>query len=100
MRLDGFFFAVNARVWGRLSRQLQQVRARNMNAAAVRQQADLLALNQTVAERLKGHGMIFNRTEHAAFRAVLSKAGYYKQWKETFGTAAWTLLEKYAGPLA
>jgi multidrug efflux system membrane fusion protein len=36
----------------------------------------------------------------AAFRAVLSKAGYYKNWKETFGADAWSRLEKYTGPLA
>ena len=43
--------------------------------------------------------MIFNKTDPAAFRAVLSKSGYYKEWKSTYGAEAWALLEKYTGPL-
>jgi hypothetical protein len=33
------------------------------------------------------------------FRGALSKNGYYKRWKETFGPEAWALLEKFSGPL-
>jgi TRAP-type transport system periplasmic protein len=97
---DGFFFLVNGRVWSRLSPQLQDMVARNIDAAAVKERADMLKLNQKVEERLKQHGMTFNRTEPAVFRATLSKSGYYKQWKEAFGNEAWTLLEKYSGTLA
>ena len=39
------------------------------------------------------------KTDPAAFRAVLSKSGYYKEWKSTYGAEAWALLEKYTGPL-
>ena len=44
--------------------------------------------------------MVFNQPDPAPFRAALSQAGYYKQWKETFGDEAWALLEKYSGALA
>ena len=54
---------------------------------------------QTVEEKLKKAGMVFNRTEPAKFRAVLSSAGYYKEWKATYGEKAWTLLERYGGSL-
>jgi hypothetical protein len=33
------------------------------------------------------------------FRAAVSKSGYYKKWKATFGDEAWRVLEKYAGSL-
>jgi TRAP-type C4-dicarboxylate transport system substrate-binding protein len=65
----------------------------------MREREDLVELNRSVAEQLKQHGMIFNSPDPSAFRAALSSAGYYKQWKETFGEEAWTLLEKYSGPL-
>ena len=45
-------------------------------------------------------GMAFNRTDAAAFRSLLTKAGYYKQWKETYGPETWGILEKYTGPMA
>ena len=97
---DGFFFLVNGAAWHRLAPQLQDVLARNMNGAAIKQRADMVKLNQTVEDRLKLRGMVFNRTDPAPFRATLSKSGHYKQWKETFGNEAWALLEKYSGPLA
>ncbi|GAC1488174.1 MAG: hypothetical protein NVS2B11_13660 [Acetobacteraceae bacterium] len=31
---------------------------------------------------------------------TLSKAGFYKKWKERFGNEEWSLLEQYTGPLA
>jgi TRAP-type transport system periplasmic protein len=97
---DGFHFLINGRAWKALSPELQDVLARNINAAAMMEREDLVQLNHTVAGDLKARGMIFNEPDPTAFRAALSKAGYYKQWKETFGDEAWTLLEKYSGPLA
>ena len=43
--------------------------------------------------------MIFNRTDSAAFRGVLVKAGYYKQWKANYGPELWGILEQYTGAL-
>jgi TRAP-type transport system periplasmic protein len=97
---DGFFYLVNGQVWGKLPPDLQEVLSRHMNAACLKERDDLLKLSQTVEEKLKGHGMVFNRADPAKFRAVLSKAGYYKKWKDTYGADAWSLLEKYSGPLA
>lgn len=96
---DGFFCLVNGRAWRALSPELQDVLSRNVNAAAVREREDLVKLNQSVREELAQRGMIFNDTDPAPFRAALSKAGFYKQWKETYGDEAWALLEKYSGTL-
>lgn len=97
---DGLNVLVNGRAWRALPPELQDVLARNIDAAAMKERADLVELNRTVEEELKQKGMIFNRPDPAPFREALSKAGYYKQWKETFGGEAWALLEKYSGPLA
>jgi TRAP-type transport system periplasmic protein len=96
---DGLFNLMNGKAWAALPPDLQQVLARNVNGAVLKARADLVELNKTVADSLKQNGMIFNDTNPDEFRAVLSKAGYYKQWKETFGPEAWSLLEKFSGPL-
>ena len=97
---DGFFFLINGRAWAKLPAPLQDIVARNINAAAVKEREDLVKLNTSSEEKLKKAGMVFNRTDPAQFRAVLSKSGYYKEWKNTYGAEAWALLEKYTGPLA
>lgn len=97
---DGWFFLVNGRAWAKLPPKLQEIVARHFDAAALRQREDLVKLNVTAEEKLRKAGLVFNRTEPAKFRAVLSTAGYYKEWKAIYGPEAWALLEKYSGPLA
>ena len=97
---DGFFFLVNGRVWAKLPPNLQEIITRNVNAAAVRQRDDMVKLNAGSEEKLRKAGMVFNKTDPAKFRAVLSGAGYYKEWKGIYGPEAWALLEKFCGPLA
>lgn len=96
---DGQFTLVSGRVWKSLPTDLQEVLSRNFNAAAMKEREDLAKLNQSVEGDLKKLGLVFNRTDQAAFRAAVAKSGYYKQWKETFGKEAWTVLEKFSGPL-
>ena len=96
---DGQFTLLNCRAWKSLPADLQEVLARNFNAAALREREDLVKLNQSVEGELTKLGLLFNRTDPAAFRVAVSKSGYYKQWREKFGNEAWALLEKYSGPL-
>ena len=96
---DGLFNLMNGQAWRALPPDLQAVLANNMNGAVMKARADLVELNKSVADDLKKNGMIFNDTDPNEFRSTLSRIGYYKQWKETFGPESWTLLEKYSGPL-
>jgi TRAP-type transport system periplasmic protein len=96
---DGLFNLMNGNAWRALPPDLQAVLANNMNGAVLKARADLVELNKRVGDDLKKNGMIFNDTDPNEFRGTLSKNGYYKQWKEGFGPEAWTLLEKYSGPL-
>ena len=96
---DGFFTLVNGRTWAKLPPALQEIMARNVDAAVLKERDDLAKMSQTVEDKLKSHGMIFNRTDSAAFRAVLVKSSYYKQWKTTYGPELWSILEQYTGAL-
>jgi len=97
---DGLHFLINGGAWRALPQEVQDVLARNINAAALKEREDLVELNRIVEEDLKQKGMVFNRPDPGPFRGALSKAGYYKKWKETFGDEVWALLAKYSGPLA
>ena len=44
--------------------------------------------------------MTFNEVDQAPFRAKLSEAGFYKEWRDKFGEDAWGLLEESVGKLA
>ena len=96
---DGQFTLVNGRVWKSLPEHLQEILARNFNAAAMREREDLAKVNQNVEGELTKLGLQFHRTDPELFRAAISKSGYYRKWKATFGDEAWAMLEKYAGPL-
>ncbi len=65
----------------------------------MREREDLVKLNQNVESELTKFGLQFHRTDPELFRAAISRAGYYRKWKATFGAEAWAMLEKYAGPL-
>ncbi|OLL29201.1 ABC transporter substrate-binding protein [Burkholderia sp. SRS-W-2-2016] len=97
---DGFWFLANARSWGKLPPQLQTVVAKHLNAAAVKQRADIASLNSTLATQLQTRGMVFNKPEIEPFRTTLQKAGFYDQWRKKYGDESWALLEKYTQKLA
>jgi tripartite ATP-independent transporter DctP family solute receptor len=97
---DGFWFLANGKMWAAMPKDLQDIITRNINEAALKDRADLAALNATVAEDLKTKGMVFNSPDAQAFRETLKKAGFYEEWKGKYGPEAWALLEKYTGSLA
>jgi len=97
---DGQFTLVNGRAWDSLPDNLKEVLQRNFNAAALKEREDLVNLNRSVESELTKLGLEFHRTDPEVFRAAISKSGYYKEWKATFGDEAWAKLEQYSGRLA
>ncbi|MBB5045751.1 tripartite ATP-independent transporter DctP family solute receptor [Rhodopseudomonas rhenobacensis] len=97
---DGFWFLANRRAWDRLPEELRVIIARNINAAAIHERADIARLNQTLHHDLAAKGLVFNQPSPDPFRDKLRKAGFYAEWKAKFGEQAWALLEKSAGKLA
>ena len=97
---DGFWLLANRRAFTRLPADLQEIVAKNLNDAAVKQRQDIVALNAHVQEDLTKRGMKFNQPDAAAFRAKLQSAGFYADWKKKYGDEAWAILEKATGSLA
>ena len=97
---DGFWMLANQAAWQKLPKDLQEIVARNWDAAALLQRDDIRKLNESLQGKLESEGMVFNKPDAEAFRAVLKQAGFYTEWRTKYGTEAWSLLEKYAGGLA
>ncbi|HEX6361639.1 MAG TPA: TRAP transporter substrate-binding protein [Albitalea sp.] len=96
---DGFWFLANRRAWERLPEDLRTIVAKHVNAAGLKQRADVAQLNATLQKTLTERGMVFNATKADSFRARLRQAGFYGEWKAKFGDEAWALLERYSGKL-
>jgi tripartite ATP-independent transporter DctP family solute receptor len=97
---DGFWFLANRRAWDKLPADLQAIVARHINAAGMKERADVAELNAGLQKELATKGMAFNQPDAAAFRDKLRKAGFYSEWKARYGDEAWALLERSAGKLA
>jgi tripartite ATP-independent transporter DctP family solute receptor len=96
---DGFWFLANKKAWERLPEDLRVVVAKNINAAGLKERADVAALNATVQKELTDKGMIFNQPKTDSFRERMRKTGFYAEWKAKFGDEAWALLERTTGKL-
>jgi tripartite ATP-independent transporter DctP family solute receptor len=97
---DGFWFLANGPAWAKLPKDLQEIVARNIDAAALDDREDIRKLNESLQAQLTSKGMVFNTTDPQLFRDALRKAGFYAEWKEKFGPKAWALLESQVGTLS
>ncbi len=97
---DGFWFLANQHAFNALSPADRAVVEGEMNAAAMLERTDVVALEAGLGGKLKAQGMQFVSTDPVAFRAVLKKAGFYAAWKKTYGAAAWGVLEGAVGSLS
>ena len=97
---DGFWFLANRKSWERLPEDLRVIVARNINAAGMKERADVAALNATLRKEISDKGLLFNQPKADSFRDRLRKAGFYSEWKGRFGDEAWALLERSTGKLA
>ena len=97
---DGFWFLANRRAWERLPENLRTIVAKNINAAALKERADIAAMNVTLQKGLTDKGMIFNQTTPESFRERLRTGGFYSEWKGKLGDEAWSVLERYTGKIA
>jgi tripartite ATP-independent transporter DctP family solute receptor len=96
---DGYWCMTGRRAWDRLPEKLRPIIARHLNRSGLDVRADVARLNASLRSELLAKGMMFNTTDPAPFRAMLSKSGFYTQWRQKYGEEAWAMLEKYTGKL-
>lgn len=96
---DGYWLLFNRAGWRDLPDDLKAVVARNVDQAARDERADVVRMNVGLQTTLEGKGVIFNVPDRASFQAALRDAGFYKQWRASYGEEAWALLEKASGKL-
>jgi tripartite ATP-independent transporter DctP family solute receptor len=94
---DGWWLLANRRTWERLPRDIQDVVAKNLNAAAVAEREEVAKQNTSLIGELKAKGLTFNDVDPAPFREVLKKAGFYAEWRKKFGDESWQMLEEATG---
>jgi len=97
---DAYWIVCNARIWNRLSKPIQEVLGRNLDAGALKVRTDVAKLNDDLRADLTARGMVINDTVPDSFRKQLQAAGFYKEWRGKVGQEAWALLEKQVGQLA
>lgn len=97
---DGHFIFGNAKKLQSLPKEAQESLARNLDAAALKERADIARLNGDAQAQLTKLGIVFNQPDPAPFRKMLSSAGFYAEWKKKYGDEVWAKLEKYSGKLA
>jgi tripartite ATP-independent transporter DctP family solute receptor len=96
---DGFWFLANKASFARLPADLQTIVRNAVNDAALKERADVVAMDQSLRAKLQGAGLVFNDVDQTAFRDQLRKAGFYADWQKKFGPQAWALLEQSSGKL-
>jgi TRAP-type transport system periplasmic protein len=96
---DGHWIVFNGDAWKRLPDDIKTVVARAFNDGAVAQRAELAGMNNTLQADLEKKGLVFNVAETQSFRDMLTKAGFYKEWREKLGAEVWALLEQQVGKL-
>jgi tripartite ATP-independent transporter DctP family solute receptor len=96
----GLHVSFNMAAWKRLSPDLQELALKHFSAAAMAQRADWQVMDKTEMDKMKKGGLTFNTPDTKPFQAALRKSGFYPDVKKQMGDEAWSLLEKYTGPLA
>ncbi|HEX3576632.1 MAG TPA: TRAP transporter substrate-binding protein [Rhodopila sp.] len=97
---DGFWMLANKRSFSGLPADAQAIVARELNASALQERADIAKLNGSVADDLKAKGLEFVAVDKPAFRTALKSAGFYAEWKKKYGDEAWGILESEVGTLS
>ena len=97
---DGQWVLANGKRWASLPADIQAVITKHVTDAVMKQRDDIRRLNNGLESQLKAKGLTFNYPDNKSFRDVLSKAGFYQEWRGKFGDEAMAKLEKYSGKLA
>ena len=80
---SGFWIVGNPRAMAGLPQPLREILDTHLDAAAIKERADLIDLDRSMQAELTNRGMVFNTPDPAPFRAALRRAGFFRwQWDE------------------
>ncbi|MBV9734853.1 MAG: TRAP transporter substrate-binding protein [Acidisphaera sp.] len=96
---DGHYIFANGKKWAAMPGDVRTSITKNLNAAAEKERADVLKMNDELVSTMTKAGVVFNKPDKQPFRDTLKTAGFYTEWKDRFGAEPWSILEKYSGPL-
>ncbi len=94
----GFNMIASQAFWSRLPEDIKEAVVRNTRKYVPEQRAYVQAINAGAAERLKARGMTIMEADVESFRQALRESGFYKDWRISCGTKAWSLMEAQTGP--
>lgn len=97
---DPFWLLANRRAFTSLPENARQTLRTEFDRAAVEQRSDNANLDNSLKGELVKKGLVFETADQPAFRAALTKAGFYKEWRDKFGAETWSALEAVVGPLS
>jgi tripartite ATP-independent transporter DctP family solute receptor len=96
---DGFWIFANPKNLAKLPGNLRDLVTTSLDAAAVKQRADMQDLNGKLETVLRERGMTVNAAHPEKFRERLRKTDYYGEWRKTLSPAVWSLLEQFTGAI-
>lgn len=96
---DGFWLVANGRKWQALPKDIREVLSKHLNAAAIKERADIAQANVNLRKDLEGKGLQFATVDPSAFRTALAATGFYATAKQKFGAEAWSMMEAFTGTL-
>jgi len=97
---EGIWIVANDPAWQALPPQIKAIATSAFNDAAVAQREDIRKINDSVQSELSLKGISFHKPDIQSFKEKLSQSGFYNEWRQTLGSDAWLVLEKYVGKLA
>jgi TRAP-type C4-dicarboxylate transport system substrate-binding protein len=97
---DPFWLIGNRRAITNLPENIREIVRNEFDRASIEQRADSARLNTTLKDELIKKGLAFENADRPAFRAALTQAGFYKEWRDKFGAETWAALEAVVGPLS
>jgi tripartite ATP-independent transporter DctP family solute receptor len=96
---DGLWMLANKAMWAKLPDSARDIINKRFTEAALKERADIAALDKSLIDKLKREGMTIIEPNRAHFREALAATSFYGEWKEKFGPKAWGALEHYTGKL-
>jgi TRAP-type transport system periplasmic protein len=93
----GYNMIANSAFWQRLPGRVQDIVIRNAKIYVAQQRAFVRAANAGLEDTLRRRGMIVNTVDVESFRDRLTGANFYRDWRQSIGEKAWTLMEAEVG---